>query len=117
MLATVTVTVVDSVWLPAASRATAVMVCEPSLTEAVSQGIEYGALVSSAPKLTLSILNCTPTTPTLSEALALNVTVPDIVAPFAGDVMLTVGGVVSAGGGGGGGAVLDTVTVTGSEVY
>ena len=110
MLATVTVTVVDSVWLPAASRAMAVMVCEPSLTEAVSQGIEYGALVSSAPKLTLSILNCTPTTPTLSEALALKLVVPETLAPETGDVMLTVGGVVSAED------PLATVTVTGSEV-
>src|SRR5207247_1609540 len=117
LLATVTVTVVDSVWLPAASRATAVMVCEPSLTEAVFQGIEYGALVSSAPKLRPSILNCTPITPTLSEALAVNITVSDIVWPSLGEVMRTVGGVVSAGGGGGGGAVLDTVTVTGFEVY
>src|SRR6266516_4013912 len=110
LLATVTVTVVDSVWLPAASRATAVMVCEPSLTEAVSQGIEYGALMSSAPKLTLSILNCTPTTPTLSEALAVKLVVPETVAPETGDVMLTVGGVVSAGD------PLATVTVTESEV-
>ena len=110
MLSTVTVTVVDSVWLPAASRATAVMVCEPSLTEAVFQGIEYGALVSSAPKLTLSILNCTPTTPTLSEALALKLVVPETLAPETGDVMLTVGGVVSAGD------PLATVTVTESEV-
>src|SRR6266699_2576620 len=77
LLATFTVTVVDSVWLPAASRATAVMVCEPSLTEAVSQGIEYGALVSSAPKLVPSILNCTPATPTLSEALAVKLVVPE----------------------------------------
>ena len=109
-MSTVTVTVVDSVWLPAASRATAVMVCEPSLTEAVFLGIEYGALVSSAPKLTLSILNCTPTTPTLSEALAVKLVVPETVAPETGDVMLTVGGVVSAGD------PLATVTVTESEV-
>ena len=110
MLATVTVIVVDSVWLPAASRAMAVIVCKPSLTDAVFQGIEYGALVSSAPKLTLSILNCTPTTPTLSEALAVKLVVPETVAPETGDVMLTVGGVVSAGD------PLATVTVTESEV-
>ncbi len=83
---------------------------EPSLTEAVSQGIEYGALVSSAPKLRPSILNCTPITPTLSEALAVKLVVPETVAPETGDVMLTVGGVVSAGD------PLATVTVTGSEV-
>src|SRR6266513_3538495 len=101
LLATVTVIVVDSVWLPAASRAMAVIVCEPSLTEAVFQGIEYGVLVASAPRLTLSILNCTPTTPTLSEALAVKLIVPETVAPETGDVMLTAGGVVSGGGGAG----------------
>ncbi len=111
MLATVTVTGAETgLTLPASSRATAVMVCEPSLTEAVFQGIEYGAVVSSAPTLTPSILNCTPATPTLSEALAVKLVVPKTVAPGAGDVMLTVGGVVSAGD------PLDTVTVTGSEV-
>ena len=40
-------------------------------------------------------LNCTPTTPTLSEALAVNWTVPDTVAPPAGAVRDTLGGVVS----------------------
>src|SRR5467141_2070224 len=95
LLATVTVTGAEVLLLPAASRAIAVMVCEPSLAEAVFQETEYGALVSSAPKLVSSILNCTPTTPTLSEALAVTVTVPDIVWPLLGNVMLTVGGVVS----------------------
>src|SRR5258708_5917981 len=113
-LATVTVTGAEVVRLPAASRATAVMVCEPLLAVAVFQEIEYGALVSSAPKLAPSILNCTPATPTLSEALAVTVTVPDTVWPLLGEVMLTLGGVVSCGGGGG---ALDTVTVTALEVY
>src|SRR5262245_38688490 len=54
--------------------------------------------------------NWTPTTPTLSAALAETVTVPDTVAPFAGEVIFTVGGVVS-----GGGALL-TVTVTAADV-
>src|SRR6266513_403930 len=102
LLATVTVTGSETgLRLPAASRAMAVIVCEPSLTEAVFQGIEYGALVASAPRLTLSILNCTPTTPTLSEALAVKLVVPETVAPETGDVMLTAGGVVSGGGGAG----------------
>jgi hypothetical protein len=42
-----------------------------------------------------SYLNCTPTTPTLSEALATMGTVPQTVAPDTGEVMATVGGVVS----------------------
>ena len=49
-------------------------------------------------------MNCTPTTPTLSEAVALRVTVPDSVAPLAGAVRLTVGATVS-------GVVTVTVTV------
>ena len=52
-------------------------------------------------------MNCTPTTPTLSEAVAVRVTVPDTVAPLAGAVKLTVGAVVSG---------LSTVTVTVVEV-
>jgi len=55
-------------------------------------------------------MNWTPATPTLSEALALTVTVAETVAPEAGEVMLTVGGVVSAGG------PFDTVTDTADEV-
>ena len=112
MLATVTVTSAEVLLLPAASRAIAVMVCEPLLAVVVFQETEYGALVSSAPKFVPSILNCTPATPTLSEALAVIVTVAGTVAPLLGEVMLTVGGVVSAGGGGG---ALFTVTVTVAE--
>jgi len=55
-------------------------------------------------------LNWTPATPTLSEALAVTLIVPETGAPLAGDVMLTVGGVVSGGG------ALETVTVTEAEV-
>jgi hypothetical protein len=51
-------------------------------------------------------LNWTPATRTLSEAVALTVMVPLTGVPDAGDVMATVGGVLS----------LKTVTVTGSEV-
>src|SRR5467141_3104277 len=105
-LSTVTVTGAEVVRLPAASRAIAVMVCEPLLAPVVFQGTEYGAAVSSAPALTPSNWNCTPTTPTLSEALAVTVIVAETVAPEAGEVMLTVGAVVS----------LNTVTVTGAEV-
>ena len=56
----------------------------------------YGETVSSAPRFTPSSLNCTPTTPTLSLAVALTATVaPDTVDPPAGAVIATVGGVVS----------------------
>ena len=55
--------------------------------------------MSSAPKLAPSILNCTPATPTLSEAVALSVTVADTVAPFKGELMFTAGGVVSGAAG------------------
>src|SRR5882672_308187 len=113
LLATVTVTGAEVVWLPAASRAMAVMVCDPSVAVAVFHETEYGGVVASALPLTpLSKRNCTPTTPTLSAASAVTLIVSWTVAPEAGDVMLTVGGVVSAGGG----ALLATVTVTGAEV-
>src|SRR5207248_4390956 len=71
-----------------------------------SQDTTYGAAVTSAPRLAPSSLNCTPTTPTLSAAFALTLTLPDTVAPFAGDVIETDGAVVS----------LKTVTVTAAEV-
>ena len=87
--------------LPAASRANAVMLCAPFGTLPDGQLAEYGAVVSSALRLPPSILNCTPTTPTLSEAFAARVTEPDTVAPAAGLVSPTVGAVVS----------FDTVTV------
>ena len=61
--------------------------------------------MSSAPRAAPSSWNCTPTTPTLSEALAETVTGPVTVAPEVGEVMTTVGGVLS----------LNTVTVTSGE--
>ena len=95
---TVTVTGAEVVWLPAASRATAVRVCVPPLAVVVSHETEYGVVVSSAPPLTPSSWNWTPATPWLSDAVAVTVIVPETVAPEAGDVILTVGGVVSGGG-------------------
>src|SRR6267143_17210 len=103
VLETVTVTGAEVARLPAASRATAVRVCEPLLAVVVSQGAEYGAAVTSAPTFTPSSRNCTPAIPMLSEALAVTLIVPATMVPGAGEVMLTVGGVVS----------LNTVTVTG----
>ena len=97
---TVTFTAADVVELPAASRATAVTVCVPFVKDVVVHEVEYGDEVSSAPRLAPSTLNCTPATPTLSEAVAVSVVEPDTVVPFVGAVMATVGFVVSVGGGG-----------------
>src|SRR4051812_36211021 len=92
---TVTVTAVELVEFAAPSRATAVSVCVPFVAFVVSQETEYGALVSSAPRLAPSSLNCTPKTPTLSFAFAVTETTAETVAPFVGAVSETVGGVVS----------------------
>ena len=91
----VTLTAAAVAWLPAASRATAVSVCVPMPVVAVFQETAYGAAVTSAPRLTPSSLNCTPVTPTLSEAVAETVTAPLSAAPVAGAVMTTVGGTES----------------------
>src|SRR5437762_4803490 len=104
---TVTATATEVARLPAASRATAVRLCEPLLAVVVFHETEYGAAVTSAPGLRPSSRNCTPTTLTLSEALAVTLIVPATMVPEAGEVMLTAGGVVS----------LNTVTVTGSDVH
>src|SRR5687768_17748786 len=95
MFETVTVIGVDRVWLPCASRATAVITCAPLLTPTEAQLKEYGADTSSLPTGTESISNCTPTTPTASDASAVRFTMPDTCAPSAGAVMLTAGGVTS----------------------
>ena len=51
--------------------------------------------MSSAPTLNPLTLNCTPTTPTLSDAVAESVTNPETVEPASGDITVAVGGVVS----------------------
>jgi hypothetical protein len=79
-------------------------------TVVVFHETEYGEEVSSAPIAEPSTKNWTPATPTLSEAEALTVVVPETVAPEAGEVMLTDGGVVSGGG------AFDTVTVTAADI-
>ena len=56
--------------LPAASRATAVRVWGPVAAVVVFHETEYGLVVSSAPRLAPSSLNCTPATARLSEAAA-----------------------------------------------
>ena len=54
--------------------------------------------MSSAPRLAPSRVNWTPATPTLSEALALTGVVPETLAPAAGALTATLGGLLSAGG-------------------
>ncbi len=53
--------------------------------------------MSSAPHGIPFSRNCTPTTPTASDATALTVTLPEMIAPGSGAVMLTDGAVVSPG--------------------
>ena len=65
------------------------------MAAAVSQETEYGAEVSSVPMSAPFRLNCTPATPTLSEAVAETATVPETICPWVGEVIETVGGVVS----------------------
>src|SRR2546426_2616060 len=106
-LTTVTLPAAAVAVLPAASRATAVRVCTPLLAAVVFHERTYGAVVASPPRLAPSSLNCTPTTPTLSVALAATVIVPATDAPDGGVVIATVGGVRSG---------LLTITVTDAEV-
>src|SRR2546426_8557611 len=94
-----TVVAADVVGWPAASRATAVRLCAPLLAVAVFQDAVYGDDASSLPRLAPSSLNCTPMTPTLSEAVAVMLMVPETVAPLAGLVIETAGGVLSVGEG------------------
>src|SRR5438128_2331909 len=82
---------------PAASRATAERVWEPFDAVVEFKAIAKRVEVSWGPRLLASSLNWPPTTPTLSEALAETVTaVPETVAPLAGALMETTGGVLSA---------------------
>src|SRR2546425_4774360 len=92
-LAVVIVTGAEAAVLPAVLRATAVRVCDPSGTVVVSHATSYGAVVSSVPIGALSTKTCTPAIATSSVALALTVMVAETVAPPAGAVIATVGGV------------------------
>src|SRR5437899_5872653 len=93
--ATVKLTAAEVAVLPAASRATAVRVCAPSLAVVAVQEREWGATVTLAPRFLPSSLNWTQATPTLSVALAEIVTVPATVAPATGAIREIVGGVLS----------------------
>ena len=100
---TVTVTAADVVTLPAASRATAVRLCDPLLAVVVFHGdrirrrgvfrTELGAVEAELHAHHADVVGGASPSPS---------TVPLTVAPLAGDVSATVGGVAS----------LDTVTVT-----
>ena len=92
---TVTFTAEEVLVFPAASRATAVRTLAPFAVPVVFHEIEYGDELSSEPMFTPSSLNWTPETPTLSEAVAVMLTLPETAAPLAGDVRETVGRVVS----------------------
>ena len=94
-LLTVTVIVETVDTCPAASRATAVKVWLAFVAPVVFQLTLYGDVVSSLPRFAPSSLNCTPTTPTLSLAVAVTETVAETVAPFVGAVRDTVGAVLS----------------------
>jgi hypothetical protein len=90
-----TVTVADRVAeLPAVSNARALTVCDPLTTPVLFHANVYGDDVSVAIRVP-STMNSTRFTATLSVAVADTFTVPLTVAPFAGDVRLTVGAVVS----------------------
>src|SRR5436189_4361770 len=89
-LETVIVTGSEVNRIPSASRATAVRVWNPLLVVVVSQGTEYGALVSSPPRLAPSSLNWTPAIRTPKGlTLARTVIVPSTVESAGGEVMAT----------------------------
>jgi hypothetical protein len=77
------------------SMATAVSVWVPLASVVVFSDSEYGEVVANDPKAAPSTSNCTLATATLSVAVAVTVMVPDTVAPLLGEVMETVGAVVS----------------------
>src|SRR5215216_2185899 len=81
--------------LPATSLATATSVCWPALTFFVFQDTVYGApdLVAMRTPSTKKLTCATPEPE--SPELAVSLTVPVTVAPFVGEVMATVGAVVS----------------------
>src|SRR6266850_364827 len=96
-VATVTEMRVLVVMLPLKSLATAARLCVPRLAVEESHCTVYGELCTSLPRFTPSNRNCTPATPTLSEAAADTPVIPTTVAPSNGEVIETAGGVVSGG--------------------
>jgi hypothetical protein len=104
VLFTVTVTLALVVLFPAPSVAMARNVWLPLDDFVESQENAYGEAAFAEPRFAPSNWNCTPATLTLSAAVAVTATVPETVAPLAGEVIVTVGGVVSF-------VVLSTFTV------
>lgn len=94
LLLTVTVIVNESPAFPAASHALTNIECEPSLSVVVFRLKLYGATRSCA-FTNPSTIRYVSVTPTLSVAVAVTVIVPTTVAPLAGLVSVTVGGVTS----------------------
>lgn len=94
-----TVTLIEDVArLPEVSAATALSVYDPSGVEVpatVFHVVVYGEDNIADPIFVFPTLNWTSPTATLSVAVAKSVTMPPTVAPFAGAVSDTVGGVVS----------------------
>src|SRR5947199_369476 len=86
LLDTVIVTGLEVVSFPAPAWARAVRVWEPSLSLVVSQETEKGAPVS-LPRLALSSLNWTRSTPALSETSAVTMMMPETVEPDEGELM------------------------------
>src|SRR6185295_15591613 len=81
--------------LPAASTARARSVCAPFGTERVSHASAYGAAESGDPVSTPSTRNWTRATPTSSVASAVTLTMPFTDAPLVGEVIDTLGSVLS----------------------
>ena len=75
--------------LPAASKAVPVTVWLPTLADAAFQVAEYGDVASLVTSV-LSTENSTRATPMLSDAVAARATLPETVAPDAGEVSETV---------------------------
>src|SRR5262249_57150163 len=92
-------------------RRQAVIVCDSMTAACVSDVIVYGLELSLGPRFVPSRINWTLATPMLSAAVADTVTAaPETVAPSAGAVIDTEGGVVSGGG------ALDRKSVVEGEV-
>src|SRR5437660_93837 len=91
--------VAEAPTLPAASKALATRVCDPLATVAVDQLKESEVELVLEATCVPSMNSCIWVTPTLSEAEAFTTTVPETVAPLTGELMETVGGVVSVADG------------------
>jgi len=72
---------------------------EPSSSVVVFQSNEYGSVLSVTPVVTPFTHNSTLSTPSLSDDIQLIETITETVEPSCGEVMVTVGGVVSTSSG------------------